>query len=426
VKGAFFRFLLPGFFLLLIVGAALLGGGSAGHGRPGSAFSTGDAGRRAAFLLLDELGFEVRAWTREPGLLAGDFPLSKSVLFIAGVPPQPVTVGSRSHSEEAEFRSGRRLRDRRHYLRYMEQGGTIVCHADSELLGFFEETLELDPLAEMRRLHEEELDDLISGSAFLDSGEELALEWPVWPHPRSDWNTDRAGTMDLEVLLADAQERPVAYSLEIERGRLVLLGCEEDPFENDAIAEADHGLLLVRLAEEFAGEGPVLFDEYALGLWSPTSPLELAFAPSSLLFTLHLVFLGVLLFWSAAWCRAFTRDPEVFEGVSPLMRARGFAALLVRHKRFDLLGQLLRRGVLRRLGRRAGRRHGEDDSLRPLKVEEVEPILSALMPGGGRASLRKARAAFLAEPPGSAEALEDLGTELAALEAALHTQGDRK
>ncbi len=433
--GGLVRLILLGFLLVLIIGGVLLGGASQPIERTGSAFSAENGGRRAAYRLLGALGFDSRGWTKEPGRLGVERVAEGSMLLLADVPPPPMVIGTRADPEGAEASSGRGLRDQRHYLRYIEEGGTIVVHAEPELLEFFGETLELTPLVRLREEQEpeeeseqepeeepeeeEESEGLEAQTAFLATGEAFELNWPLWPRPDAAWAETRG--MSFEILLADEEDRPIAFVLEIERGQLVLMSSQVDPFRNAAIAEGEAALLLVRMVESFAPIGPVYFDEYALGLWAPKSPLELALAPKSLLFTVHLALFALLLFWRAVWVGPFIRDPEVFENISPLARARGFAGILARRGRWDLLATFLRRGIMRRLAQRAGLRGEEAEFAEEIRAVDVDKVLSVLAPraGVGSEANEKARSLLLDEPPRDRQAFERVGYELALLERVL-------
>lgn len=399
------QLVLLGLLLVVVVLGAVLGSFGGRTTRRGSALSSEPGGRRAALLLLDELGFDAAPWTREPGHLEGG-----GLLLLYDVPPEPVGYPDPDVAEGDSERAARRLRDRRHYLRFVEDGGTLLVHADDDLVAFLAEELELHELAQLT----EDASALRVSTAFLGSGEELRLSWrPLRALPE---------TPELEVLLADDEGRALGVALRVDRGHVVLLSSEEDPFDNDSLDDGDHAFLLTRLAERFAGGRPVRFDDYALGLWTPTSALQLALAPRALLLTLHvLAFLG-LLCWYGAWVRAFPRDPRPLEGVAPLERARGFAGLLARHRRFDLLQQALRRGFLRRLARRAGRRERDEaaETAAPLDAEEVDAVLNLVYRGPAEAGTReRARALLFGPRPTTPAALEALAEELAELEPTL-------
>ena len=401
-QGGLLRLVLPVLLLGLIVLATVLGSFSGTRELPGSAFSPEASGRRAALLLLDRLGFDAAPWTREPGHLEGN-----GVLLLADVPPEPAGYPEPDASG-AGATTERRLRDRRHYLRFVEEGGTLVAHADPDLVDFLAQDLELDEFADLAQ-HE----DGIGEEAFLGSGEVLDIAWPHFPVPDE--------RDQLEMLLADEDERPLTLSLQVGRGRVVLLSTTEDPFDNAQLPQDQHALFLVRLAERFAGTRPVRFDDYALGLWTPTSPLQLALGPRALLLSLHLLLFVVLLVWSAAWVRAFPRDPRPLERTSPVERARGFAGLLARHRRFDLLGRALQRGVFRRLARRVGRRERDEEGSvhTPLERDQVEAVLTPLLRHVADDDRRQRAHTLLLgqlDRRSSSEALEELARELDDLE----------
>ena len=400
----------------LIVASTLLSGGSGSQGASGSVFSNASRGRRAALLLLQELGFEARSWAREPGFLGVDHSVRGSVLFLSAKPPEPLAAGT-----QLERGEDLGLRDRAHYLRYMEEGGTIVCRTQSDILWFFGEDLGIETIQRLHKALGEDESSLRSESAILPTEEELDLEWKILPQV-----FDEGADLDVEIFLADKEDRPIACSFGFDRGRLLLLNRKLDPFSNHALDQDDNALLLVRIVDFFGAQGPILFDEYALGLWQPETPLQMAFTPRSLLFTLHAAFFFGLLLLRAAWVRSFPRDPLALESIAPLSRAQGFSAFLIRYRRFDLLTLLLRRGVMRRLARRAGRRDGKamEAGSEPIQQEEVDSILEALLPHAAPGSLEETadercqrwRKLFLDASPDDVFKLEELGVQLGALE----------
>jgi hypothetical protein len=138
-------------------------------------------------------------------------------------------------------------------------------------------------------------------------------------------------------------------------GQLVLLG--DDSFlANEKLRERDHALFAVRLAEEFARGGRILFDEYALGLWQPRTAITLLGSEHLLLATLQIVALLLLALWRSAWAREFPRDPRPLESASPLLRARALASLLARAGRTDVLERFARDESLRSRSRGPRRR----------------------------------------------------------------------
>jgi hypothetical protein len=377
---------------------------SGGGSRAGSVFSTGDEGRRAAFRLLAELGFEPRAWTRAPGHL----PRGSALLVLPAVPEESPGLAERDGASEEErgpdMSATRRLRDPLHYLRFVEEGGTVLAGLEPAMRAFLGEALGFTEIEELADPPESEA----SGEpthAVLVGGEQVEL---AGPSARAFAPLRLASPF--HALATTADGRPLVVQLRRGRGSLVLL-LSDRLLENRSIGALDHAVLLVRLVERQHDPGtPLLFDEYALGGWVPESPIELAFAPGHVGFTLHLLLLGAVLLWRASWVRAFPRDPEPLGLLAPLERARAHAGLLVEQGRFDLLARLLRDGVLRRLG--GGRASREERS----PSDELEIALRPLAPRlGGREGLARARALFDRTVDGEGE-LERLGRDFAELE----------
>lgn len=372
-----------------------------------SVFSTRIGGRRALFLLLGELGFDVSAWSRAPGHL----PRTRACLFLPATPEPAPSYGTATPGGEGteRVRSSRRLRDRMHYRYFVEEGGTLVAATTDGRLELLEEELGIEELAELtvRRRQDEG-----PRAATLVTGETLELDLPRWSF---------FGPLDVvspfDTLVADDEGRPLALQLELGRGRLVLLA-GDDVLDNRRIGDADNGVFAVRVFELAAAGGPILFDEYALGGWTPETPLELAFAPGSARFTLHLLLLGALALWAVAWAGAFPRDPEPLGQLSPLERARGLAGMLVARRRWRLLGTMLQDGVLRRLGPRRSRsaESPPENERRRMREQRVARDLDRLLrPLGAELDLAGARELFDRAPESAVE-LDELAHDLARLE----------
>ncbi len=94
------------------------------------------------------------------------------------------------------------------------------------------------------------------------------------------------------------------------------------------------------------------------------------------------------------------------------------ASLLSRKKRWDLLAEMLQRGVLRRLARRTGMGRelleGDQEELR--SPERLRKLLAPLVGGQGASNLEHALALFSARGLNSKAELESLALELADLE----------
>ncbi|MCZ6597652.1 MAG: hypothetical protein O7B99_08445, partial [Planctomycetota bacterium] len=267
--------------LLLLVGLLPSGGRVA----PKSVFEAGDAGRLACWYLLEELGFDPVAWREAPGLL----PRSEEILWLGAAPDDPPGYLKRVWDEmdedaEPSPRDGptvsRRLRDPRHYRRFVEEGGTLVVGLDDARREFLVETLGFEELGEL----EAKITPSESvQTALLRHEERLDVAWDGerWLAPLAPLH---------ERLMVDELGRPLAVRIQVGRGALAILP-SDDFLANDVIGEEDNALLLVRFLEELGPRGAVLFDEYALGGWVPETPIELAFAPSVFAFTMHLLLL---------------------------------------------------------------------------------------------------------------------------------------
>jgi hypothetical protein len=381
-----------------------------------SVYSVEASGRRAAFLLLRELGHEVEPWTRAPGHL----PHGEHLLLLGGVPQAPPGYAS---EDPERLRGSRRLRDLRHYRRFVEQGGTLVTPFDDESEEFLREVLGMDGLEGLHAVHRPDRQPS-ARRLRLASGEELEVE------QRHRWFESDLDEARFEPFAVDALDRPVILRSTVGNGSVVLLA---DPalFQNALLREADHALLLVRLAETLQGRGRVLFDEYSLGGWVPASPLELAFAPGVWGFSAHLAVLVGLLVVSIAWVRSFPRDPEPLRQLSALDRAAGIAGWISSMGRWDLLGRMLRRGVLRRLARRSGvgiasaDRTASEDASRDDERLDRATIERVLRPYAGRfestGALAAARDLFETTEVRGAGELARLATEFVRLESLILT-----
>lgn len=338
--------------------------------KAGSAASSEPEGRRALLLLLRELGFRSEIWSEAPGAL----PRGGGLVWMARAPSKPFTLelpavpelpepsgeGDASETEQttepapdpdtetsaaAASPAALGLRATSHYRRFLEEGGTMVLHFDDRARKFLVEEL---GLAACEDVHASRV--AVAGVRHVRDhrGEELEIQVEeggvLLPPPAGSvgealWWGGAASAEGEDVL---------ATMVPVGSGQLVLLG--DDSFlSNEKLRDHDHALFAVRLAEEFARGGRILFDEYALGLWRPRTALTLLASPSLLLATLQIAALLLLALWSAAWVREFPRDPRALESASPLNRARALASLLARAGRFDVLGRLLQEGSLRRI-----------------------------------------------------------------------------
>jgi hypothetical protein len=384
---------------LLLIGSllTLLPGGGARSS--GSVRSTEEDGRRALYLLFEELGYQVAGWNQAPGYL----PRGSDVLYLPDTPETPPGYASRPGAS--------RLRDPRHYLRFVEEGGTLITPVDGDAhFEFLAEELGLGPVRELVLDRSGGDDDRVT-HVTLVSGERLKLEWK----PSATFQA-LSVTSPVELLAMDDEGRGLALRLAVGRGSVVLLAPADEWLNNDQIENGDHALFIVRLIEECASSGRILFDEYVLGGWVPDSPIALAFGPASFAFSLHLILWGLLALWMVVWARPFPRDPQPLSQVSALVRAQGFAGMIANAKRWNLLARMLKAGVLRRLSARAGRAGADGDAPLELDGDEVKRVLDLVMHGASPEQKTAAAALLWKTRVTRLEELERLGERLAELE----------
>jgi hypothetical protein len=210
----------------------------------------------------------------------------------------------------------------------------------------------------------------------LDTGEELELEldaarvlrpFPAGSPWRELWMLEnKAGEQGPENL--------VAVEFPCGAGRVVLLS--EDGFlDNGEIRKAQHALAGVRLLEQLARGGQLLFDEYCLGTWEPESALALAASPRVFLIGVHALALLLLFVWARSFARAFPRDPPPLAAASPLERA-------------EALARIWKSGRRTRLAVRALRREAEARRQRPARRAELERLARELEAPQGRKAAR--------------------------------------
>lgn len=369
--------------------------------RPGSVASNEPRGRRALFLVLQELGFAPEAWKRNPGAL----PAGEHVLWTSDAP-----------GELASDEPSPRRRDldpgvfdvhaHEHYRRFVEGGGTLIVPWRARTLAFLVDELEVEELAGFEAPEEAPSGERRARAVTIEDGSEIAVEWPddarlpdalAFAVASASWTSSRDdGGRDL-----------LAALVPLGGGRIVLLA--DDSFaDNERLGRASHGELAVRLVES-ARAGRVLFDEYALGSWEPESALAVAFSEALAPVSWHTLLLLALFVWMHAWARTFPRDPRALEQLSPLSRARAQANVLERAGRFGQLASFLRRGELKRLARAARLARTQE----PADVDAVQRELDLVAERASAADeLPRWRELWLQRPVKDAAALEELARGL--------------
>jgi len=368
---------LLGILLLVLAITAQLLRSSAGP-VAGSVASYEPGGRRALELLLVESGFRAEAWGDPPGLLRPE----PALLWMHRTPEPTAREAAHETADEVGHEAANEdrpeagpapapspadlgFRSPAHYRRFVERGGTLLVPHGAAARDFLVEELGLAACGEVGVPGESSAGVYTVRS----EGEELEVELAE----DSVLAAPREGSAARVLWAVQGGEKALAVVVAAGAGQVVLLGT--DAFlDNARIGAHDHALLALRLAETFAQERRVLFDEYALGLWHPRTAIGFLASPKLFLASLHVLLLLLLLTWRSAWVREFPRDPSPLAAASPLLRARTLASLLQRANRNDLLGRFLRDGIANRLERRSPAASARVRSTAPASISGSEDL----------------------------------------------------
>jgi hypothetical protein len=402
--------------LLLIVALALVlqTGERPGSGVDGSIASTQDDGRRALALLAQRVGVAAEGWRQVPAALPSG---SHGVWMSRAEPVERADPDERAaRDEDAE---GAPRGPRRHvrpdvgmhapelYGDFVSQGGTLVVEGELGL-EYVRDTL---GLAAAQGLEITVLEGEDTRLLRWRTGETLAARVDLAFEPLDPSSPAR----EIAVVVDERDGSESAFALELPEGAgRAIVVAEGGAFDNAGIGDHDHALLAVRLAEEASRGGRLLFDEYALGLWAPDGPLDVATGPSLVLFSVNLLCLVLAWTWMRAAPRSFARDPEPLESFSPVLRARAQSRLFERAGRVSLLAPPMRAAAFDRLSARLKlrtRRETADPSAK-LSDADVERMTRALGPEAGA----RARELLVTRRVATRADLERLARDLHTLE----------
>ena len=344
---------------------------------PGSVRDRHAQGRRAALALATELGLDARASNLPVRAAPGREGGPAGALWLAELPS---SFEPAAESREAPPIPVEELGPAS-YRRFLAAGGTLVVPARAGAREFVTDWLGAQALGPALERWEEQAEQVRAeesapqvdapGQATSPAVEELdphvLVELPLQVRAR------RRGAITLrgEVYQLSLEEAPlleeaalgaarslagnsqggVLIALEsVGPGRVALLA--SDAFlSNEQLPREEHAAFFVSLARELARGGPLRFDEFALGDWRPEGPWQWSLGARMRGLTLHLALALALLVWRAAWPREFVRDPEAWQSLSALERARSDAGLALRARRPELLARALRAGMLEELCR---------------------------------------------------------------------------
>lgn len=273
----------------------------------------------------------------------------------------------RTSEPDVALRTRHGLHAPENYLHFVEGGGTLIAPWNVNTRQFLADALAIDGIANLAVASHS--DALVARGVRISTGAELDARWPVGAALPDELCDTLARPLWIATDSADPSGPDVlAATIALGDGRVVLLA--SDAFTRNAeLGALNDGELAVRLLEEQGAIERVLFDEYALGDWEPESALGLAFSRGIAPTTWHLLALLALVVWMSAWVRAFPRDPEGLEQLSPLSRAQAQANVLERAGRHSVLAGFARRAALARLQRAAGATRATVETVTPVAIE---------------------------------------------------------
>lgn len=208
---------------------------------PYSTYSAGPEGARGLFLLARSLGHDARPVTRELTHLPRG-----TLVLIAGCQGEPLRAVARPEREAI--------------TRWVEDGGLLIVAGRALAMpdaAGLSTAREAPCVGSAARAH----DDVATWQDAVAVGPPLThmLSFKVHePIPL------RVGHDALATEILTSTVGPIGLTAPFGRGRLVLLGIP-DALTNRSISDGG-GLVFARLIKAFAPDGPVLFDEYHLGM----------------------------------------------------------------------------------------------------------------------------------------------------------------
>ncbi len=253
-----------------------------------SSYGAGPKGTRGLYLLSERLGAAPTRWAQD----------------LAALPPPPAMLVALGGCDTGMARKLSRY-ERQELERWVEGGGTLLVagarHYLPETLGVgFERDprcregfrfIEMEDEEDASATGDEDLDEVLE-EAGLDAeadpesiwavpeGKLLAgIEWvPLVEPGRIRVDDDK----DFETVLSvdDAPDMPqstvrreAAVVVPHGKGRMVVLA-SASPLQNRTLASAEGGVIFSRIVSAYAPSGPVLFDEYHLGVGERRSMMQ--------------------------------------------------------------------------------------------------------------------------------------------------------
>lgn len=306
-----------------------------------SSYGSGPEGTRGVFLLAEELGASPRRWAEDLGRL-----------------PEGAMLVALGSCQQLMRREIGRI-ERGNLREWVERGGTLVvagvpdylsrdafgvelqaaageCRPTEGLVAILdradqrrnqrkrettEEDTEIEDLPGLfrddpARAYEELIDDEALPEARLAVGTGAPLEdvsFVGMRHPLTI-SVDEARTQSTLLRLDGPEGQPVGVRVDVGEGVVIVLS-SSSMFQNRDLATENGGVLFARLVSEHAPEGPVLFDEYHLGVGQRRSLMRyLRQAGAAPLVLQLLLIMGLLIWRLGAAFGAHERDAPVQPG----------------------------------------------------------------------------------------------------------------
>jgi hypothetical protein len=282
--------------------------------KTGTSHDSSKEGFRAAYLLLEELGYPV---TRSRYPTGGSV---RWLLFPAGS-----------------------ARDAKQLDAWVREGGLLVLATDS---ADFAKEMEIPLEVDKTGGEDEEPTTIADAPRFV--GGKTRVTW-----------REAEAARERPRVWAEAEDKPLVSIHPRGRGQVWLIH-RPDFVRNEAIGKADNGVLLCRLAEAVLRErpGPIVFDEFFHGLREKPGVVELLLKPPTVWVTAQALLLLLLLLWHhgprfgglrAAAPLSRRSAEEFLDAMTALLQRKGDQADAFRTARDDL-----RQEIEKELGLPAG------------------------------------------------------------------------
>ncbi len=258
-----------------------------------SSYGSGPLGTRALYLLTGRLGAHPQRWAQD---LAA---LPKGALLVALSDCESGLARSLSRYEQQEL------------VRWVADGGVVLV---AGARGYLPEELpvgfESEACGDEREHGRETWQAAAAGAPLVGLG-------PMPMREPGRVVLDEPERAQVILTLPDAPGMPESPVQRVAgaiaphgKGHVIVLAAAS-MLQNRALASADGGVLFARLLARYAPEGPVLFDEYHLGVGERRSMMRYLRQAGATPFIVQLLFVALLLLWRAGARFGGVRAPRM-------------------------------------------------------------------------------------------------------------------